>query len=104
MFCQKCGKEIQDDADVCIHCGHAVNKNEPSHAKDYKTPKTAIGVLLGFFLGLIGLIIGVLMYPEGTVARKTFIKSWGITYAVTFAIEVLLIIIYAFVVPRGYYY
>ena len=26
MYCSKCGKEIRDDAVVCIHCGCAVEK------------------------------------------------------------------------------
>ena len=27
MFCNKCGKEINDDAVVCIGCGCAVNES-----------------------------------------------------------------------------
>jgi hypothetical protein len=27
MFCQKCGKEIMDEAVVCIHCGCATSKS-----------------------------------------------------------------------------
>ncbi len=27
MFCKNCGKEIDDNAAVCIHCGVAVNGN-----------------------------------------------------------------------------
>lgn len=26
MYCQKCGKEINDEAMVCIHCGCAIDK------------------------------------------------------------------------------
>lgn len=28
MFCQKCGKEINDDAAVCIHCGCSTGNND----------------------------------------------------------------------------
>ncbi|GFZ31947.1 hypothetical protein CSC2_24730 [Clostridium zeae] len=34
MFCSNCGNEINDNADVCIHCGVSVskkNKDNPSH-------------------------------------------------------------------------
>lgn len=36
MFCKNCGKEIDDRADVCIHCGVSTGKNQskvddPSH-------------------------------------------------------------------------
>jgi uncharacterized membrane protein len=27
MFCKNCGQEIDDNADVCIHCGIATSKN-----------------------------------------------------------------------------
>ena len=27
MFCKKCGKEIHDEAVVCVHCGCAVEDN-----------------------------------------------------------------------------
>lgn len=29
MFCQKCGKEIADQAKFCNHCGSAVNHTQP---------------------------------------------------------------------------
>ncbi len=31
-FCSKCGKQIHEDAVVCIHCGCATGKSAPSHA------------------------------------------------------------------------
>ena len=97
MFCQKCGKEINDDAIVCINCGCSVKKVDPAvemNQKNYSEPKTGIGVLLGLFLGLIGLVIGICIYPENTVARTSFIKSWAITFGITFGISILLSIIY----------
>ena len=55
--------------------------------------KTGIGVLMGLFLGIIGLVIGICMYPAGTLARKTFLKAWGITFGVCVAILVVCYII-----------
>ncbi len=35
MFCSKCGKEINDDAVICVHCGCATAKfDEKSKEKD----------------------------------------------------------------------
>ena len=35
MFCSKCGKEINDEAVVCVHCGCATAKyNETKKEKD----------------------------------------------------------------------
>ena len=90
MYCKKCGKEINDEAVVCIHCGCAVAKEVE---KDHNQPKNGIGFLMGFFLGIIGLIIGICLYPEGTIARKTFIKSWCITFFVSMGVGLLFYII-----------
>lgn len=92
MFCPKCGKEINDNADVCIHCGRSLKaKTESNPAHNEK--KTALGVILGLFLGLIGLIIGMCLYPAGTVARQSFVKAWLITFFSCLGISILLIII-----------
>ncbi len=77
MYCKHCGKEIADNAVVCIHCGCSV-VDIPAQNPEHLESKKGTGILLGLFLGLIGLIIGVLMYPSGTVARTTFIKGWFI--------------------------
>ncbi len=47
---------------------------------------------MALFLGIIGLIIGIMLYPSGTIARKTFIKAWCITYAI--ALIMIFIIIF----------
>ena len=91
MFCKKCGEEINDEAVVCPKCGCAVEENKKPAEID--KPKTGIGVVMGLFLGLIGLIIGICLYKEGTIARKTFIKSWVITYVVVIVVSVVIGII-----------
>lgn len=96
MFCPKCGKEIEDDAVVCVHCGRSLEAKKENKA-EYNESKTAIGVVMGLFLGVIGLVIGLCMYPEGTIARKTFLKAWGITFGVAAAIGIILGLIVYFV-------
>ena len=49
MFCNKCGKEINNEAIVCIGCGCAVN-----NASFEKTDKGLITILLCCFLGYLG--------------------------------------------------
>ena len=58
--------------------------------------KTIIGGLLAFFLGLIGLFIGMMLYPENSTERKTFIKGWTSTF--------IIITIIAAVVGLTYFY
>ena len=94
MFCPKCGKEIEDDAVICVHCGRPLEMNYHVHNQnqvrpEHNEPKTGLGVLMGLFLGVIGLLIGVIMFPEGTVARKTFMKAWIITFIIVTVISVV---------------
>lgn len=91
MYCNKCGAEINDDAVVCVHCGCSVQKNK---VQTTNTSKNSIGWLLAFFFGLIGLIIGVCMYQEGTVERETFMDGWKKGFIVSLIISVVLGIIY----------
>lgn len=87
MNCKKCGAEIDNEAVVCPKCGCAVDKDQQN--PKYNESKTGIGVLMGLFFGLIGFIIGVAIYPEGTVARKTFVKACLIVYLIRLAVTII---------------
>ena len=87
MYCRNCGKEVDDNAIACPHCGCAVSK--PA-SRSYGEPKTGMGALLGVFLGIIGLIIGLCLYPSETIERKTFLKGWGIAFAITVVVVIIL--------------
>lgn len=59
MFCKNCGKEVNDNAVICVHCGCSVatTSTEPtvlgnSQISD-KSKTTAL--LLCFFLGSLGI-------------------------------------------------
>lgn len=49
MFCQNCGKEINDNAVICVHCGCATN-NYSANQKSM-----LVTVLLWLFLGGLGI-------------------------------------------------
>jgi len=53
MYCPKCGKDVVDDAVICISCGRAINNNLPvpdtGTQKDWLTT-----LLLSLFLGVLG--------------------------------------------------
>ena len=49
MFCSKCGKEVNDDAVVCIGCGCAIKG--PALKRDNEG---LITILLCWFLGILG--------------------------------------------------
>ena len=58
MFCQKCGKEISDQASFCPHCGHPVRP--PAMGPGFRSdktvsPKSRLAALpLCLFLGGLG--------------------------------------------------
>ena len=88
MFCRNCGKEIDENAIVCIHCGCAVEKKPVSESKH------TMGLLLGIFVGLIGLIIGVCVFPTGSYERETFMKGWTKGFVITLIIGLVFGVIY----------
>lgn len=107
MYCKQCGAQIPNDVHHCPHCGVLIETTNPQSTYQQTTPqqpsnnitnnepKTAFGVILALALGLIGLIIGLVMYPEGSVARSTFLKAWLITYLVATVISVIIGIIFS---------
>ena len=53
-YCSKCGKEVHDEAEICVHCGCRI-KNAPTISSNDSTK--LIRFLLTFFLGWIGSFI-----------------------------------------------
>ena len=106
MFCKNCGKEINDKSSFCGECGTKLdittenesnNEITPTHKNtlsENDEPKTGIGIVLGLFLGIIGLVIGFCLYKDGTVARKTFIKAWTTTFIISVIIGIIIGVIY----------
>lgn len=66
MFCQKCGKEINDDAVVCVGCGCSVQQK--SSVSDNQSTKEAkesnstanCALLFAFLLPIVGIIMGII--------------------------------------------
>lgn len=52
MFCSNCGKEIDEKAVICVHCGCATGNNAITTNKQPKSMLCA--VILWFFLGGFG--------------------------------------------------
>ena len=74
MYCKNCGQEVNDNAVVCIHCGCAIDSKRA--VPETGESKSTVGILMGLFLGLIGLLIGYLMYNDKPFEKSTFVKGW----------------------------
>ena len=92
MFCSKCGKEINNDAVVCVHCGCAVKNNTVTAAAE-DAPNTGFAVL-GFFIPLVGLIL--YLVNKDTHPQKA--KSAGKGALIGFIVSIVFSIIYGAIV------
>ena len=86
MFCYKCGKEIDDEAVICVHCGVATKNNTQSmrtaaNAEDSSNFGFAV---LGFLIPLVGLIL-YLMWKDATPLKA---KSCGTGALIGFVVTV----------------
>lgn len=86
MYCPRCGEENKDTNTICRCCGAELYPQE-------ERSKAAIGVLLYFLLSIIGLILGLGLYPAGSYERNTFCKGWLMAYVGTIIAVVVLEII-----------
>ncbi len=86
MFCKHCGKEILDDAVVCIHCGCATKANKDIN----DAPSTGMAVL-GFFIPLAGLIVWLINRETKPLMAKSAGKGAliGIIVSVVFSMVLL---------------
>ena len=102
MFCKKCGEQIDDEAVVCPKCGcQTDNMLEKLEKQDFETSKKNLGILMCLFLGFIGLIIGLCLYPKNTIARKTFLDGFWKTFSTIFIIIGGIILVAFFIAILG---
>lgn len=66
-FCSNCGKELNENQDVCLNCGVTTRKNNINQIPGAKS-KIAAG-LLGIFLGAFGVHNFYLGYTGKAVAQ-----------------------------------
>ncbi len=93
MFCKKCGKEIMDDAVICIHCGcSAQEKQSVAVASD--DASSAGMAILGFFVPLAGLIVWLIKKDT----KPLMAKSAGKGALIGFITSIVFSIIYGAVV------
>ena len=84
-FCSKCGKELIDEAVVCIGCGCSVANT--SFANDKRSLAYA---LIGFFFPIVGLIIWLMWKDSSPLKAKSAGK--GALISVILGVAVSLII------------
>ena len=74
-YCSKCGKEVMDEAEICVHCGCRIKSAPMLSAND---GNNFVRFLLTFFLGWIGsfIINHTNLKPEGWKSRTCAYFFW----------------------------
>jgi hypothetical protein len=81
-YCTKCGKEIDDEAIICVNCGCSTTPTK----KNVEPDSDSVGWgFLGFFIPLVGLILWLVWKDEAP--KKA--KSLGIGALVSVCIDVV---------------
>ena len=104
MFCTKCGKEIMDEAVICVHCGCSTQNPQTIVPANNDAPSTGMAVL-GFFIPLVGFIIWLINKDT----KPLMAKSAGKGALIGFIVSLIFSILYGAVVGSmigsiAYYY
>lgn len=84
MFCKNCGKEIHDEAVICVHCGVSTG-NPMTRTSDLEDEPANGGlVFLSILIPLCGIILGATNISAGKKhAGKVYLWSAIITLLVS---------------------
>ncbi len=74
MFCGNCGKEIDDEAIMCVHCKTAINNNYGNEQKNSnnKIMPIVVGCIIGFVALFTLLLVVIFTYEDEAV---TIVKN-----------------------------
>ena len=89
-YCSHCGKEIMEEAVICVNCGCSVasqNSNQ-SIVNPNDAPNTGFAVL-GFFIPIVGLILYLLNKDTYPLKAKSAGKGALIGFCVGIAFSIL---------------
>lgn len=65
MYCVNCGKEIDDKAVICVHCGVMITK-KANVSQTNSEDRASCGMsLLSFFIPIVGFIMGCIYLSQG---------------------------------------
>ena len=71
MFCNNCGKEINNETAVCPHCGAMTTRGNMLPKTQQTNNLAIIGFILSFFVALAGLICSVIAYKRSKELNGT---------------------------------
>ena len=98
-YCVHCGKELEDDVEVCPECNTKCADKIIAHQKEIIINKQNekplkgkdLGVLLGVLTGVVGLILCLIMGDKD--CKHSCVKAFIITTVVLFLVALLYVYI-----------
>ncbi len=64
MFCNNCGREIDDKAVVCPNCGVVANKQALAPESTKSNTLAIVGFICSFLIPIVGLICSIIGYKK----------------------------------------
>lgn len=75
MFCPNCGNQVNNNSEVCLHCGILL-KNNNINNNQKEDDKSNVGLnIVSFFIPLIGLILYLALKKDTPIKAKSCGKS-----------------------------
>ena len=112
MFCNNCGKEISDEAVICVHCGVATGRPMPgaqvnpvpaaATLNDPNEPANVGLVVLSVLVPLAGIVMGAIHLSDGRKrAGKAYLTAALITIGASILLTVLFYVIFFIIVMNA---
>ena len=72
------------------------NQQQPGqpYGQPVQESRVGIGVICALFLGLIGLLVGYLIFKDKDYEWKTFLKGWMWTFFICLGVSIVMCILY----------
>ncbi len=90
MYCKNCGKEVDDKAVICPHCGCQTGNKPASNVEDKANAGWGV---LGFFFPLIGLILYLVWKDNKPLTAHVVGKGALIGVIVSVTISILSVVL-----------
>ncbi|MBR6739596.1 MAG: hypothetical protein IKM04_00805 [Clostridia bacterium] len=92
-FCQYCGKEITDQATLCLSCGCAVEPVDGTVTSQVDESVSGGLLLLAIFIPLFGIIY----WPVAAKTRPRCAKACGIAAIVSFVVTAVVLPVFTLI-------
>lgn len=88
-FCSHCGKEIMDDAVICVNCGCSCGNNSSQNFVNQPDAPNAGWAVLGFFFPIVGLILYLVNIDKMPLKAKSAAKGAIIGFIVGIVFSII---------------